>query len=125
MDIDESEQTLWYRVGELAYATKNNRLARLAYEHGLYIIAIREKYPDQFDEDVFNENTGSILNFWNELEQIFLSGRISPIQWRCFEGLCQVRKYYLLYYYQYRKKNMFSMGYTYIIIHIIGTCRYW
>ncbi|KAG2223646.1 hypothetical protein INT45_010005 [Circinella minor] len=90
LDIDESEQTLWYRVGELAYATKNNRLARLAYEHGLYVIAIREKYPDQFDEDVFNENTGSILNFWNELEQIILSGRISPIQWRCLEGLCQV-----------------------------------
>ena len=97
MDIDESEQTLWYRVGELAYATKNNRLARLAYEHGLYVIAIREKYPDQFDEDVFNENTGSILNFWDELEQIILSGRISPIQWRCLEGLCQVRNDRLRY----------------------------
>ncbi|KAI9470445.1 hypothetical protein BDB00DRAFT_251414 [Zychaea mexicana] len=90
LDIDESEQTLWYRVGQLAYATGNTRLARLAFEHGLYIIAIREKYPDQFDEDDFNENTGSILDFWEELKQILSSGRMSPIQWRCLEGLCEV-----------------------------------
>ncbi|KAI9274845.1 hypothetical protein BDA99DRAFT_498736 [Phascolomyces articulosus] len=90
LDIDETEQTLWYRVGQLAHSIKNTRLARLAYEHGLYIIAIREKYPDQFDEDEFNMNTGSVLNFWNELEHIFLSGRLSPVQWKCLEGLCQV-----------------------------------
>ncbi|KAI8145939.1 hypothetical protein BJV82DRAFT_29849 [Fennellomyces sp. T-0311] len=90
LDIDETEQSLWYRVGQLAQATGNARLARLAYEHGLYIIGLREKYPKQFDEDKFNSSTGSILDFWKEVESLFSSGRISPIQWRCMEGLCEI-----------------------------------
>ncbi|KAG1031933.1 hypothetical protein G6F25_011708 [Rhizopus arrhizus] len=69
IEMDPTAYSIWYHVGCLSHSLKNLRFARLAYENGIFT----------------NEETRkkSVLD-------VIRSGRFTPIQWNCFEGLCKV-----------------------------------
>jgi hypothetical protein len=75
--IDPTEYSLWYHIGYLAHTIKKLRFARLAYETGFYVsnqqrtLKLHVAQPDH----VFD---------------IIKSGKFSPMQWKCLEGLVMV-----------------------------------
>ncbi|KAI9312531.1 hypothetical protein BX666DRAFT_2031252 [Dichotomocladium elegans] len=82
VSIDDTDNSLWYHIGRIAYASKNLRLARLAFENGFYVIALRKTYE--------NPHSSRNADVFRQLTRMFESGTISPLQWLCMEGLCKV-----------------------------------
>ncbi|KAI8080754.1 uncharacterized protein B0P05DRAFT_72267 [Gilbertella persicaria] len=75
--IDPTERSLWYHIGSLAQVLKKYRFARLAYEIGFYV--------DQ------NERILKLpLVQLTHAQKTISSSQFTPMQWKCFEGLCQV-----------------------------------
>ena len=66
MEIDPTDHSVWYSIGQLSRKLKNLRFARLAYEKGMLA-----------------NSTGK-----NVLDTI--RDQLTPIQWKCLEGICTV-----------------------------------
>ncbi|CAO3617860.1 unnamed protein product [Cunninghamella blakesleeana] len=82
--IDPTERSLWSHLGDMAYSLKNLRLSRLAFENGFFSTLSQESQSSQSIFKTYSK--GTLLE-----TQIFLNdGNISPIQWKCLNGLCQV-----------------------------------
>lgn len=77
--IDPTEYSLWYHIGYLAQKIGQLRFARLAFENGLYV----------------NRNERSLKlpsAKPNDAMRIIQSGHFTPMQWKCLEALCQVKR---------------------------------
>ncbi|OBZ89568.1 Histone transcription regulator 3 [Choanephora cucurbitarum] len=74
--IDPTEHTVWCHVGLLSHMLKRLRFARLAYENGLLA------------------SSDHINTFYSvgpsKVQDMIKNNQISPLQWKCLEGLCQV-----------------------------------
>ncbi|CEI91811.1 hypothetical protein RMCBS344292_06089 [Rhizopus microsporus] len=66
VEIDPTDHSVWYSIGQLSRKLKNLRFARLAYEKGMLA-----------------NSTGK-----NVLDTI--RDQLTPIQWKCLEGICTV-----------------------------------
>ncbi|KAI8985349.1 hypothetical protein BDB01DRAFT_787727 [Pilobolus umbonatus] len=74
--IDPTEHSLWYHIGAISHQLNQYRLARIAYETGIFNndsstnieITVREEY----------------------LISLLKNGRLLPMQWKCLEGLCRI-----------------------------------
>lgn len=84
--IDPTERSLWNRLGEIAYSLKNLRLSRLAFENGFFSTPSQEPQSSQSIFTTYSKDT--LL----ETQHFLNDGNISPIQWKCLNGLCQVNK---------------------------------
>ncbi|KAI7893343.1 uncharacterized protein EV154DRAFT_501727 [Mucor mucedo] len=75
--IDPTEYTLWYYIGYFSHLLGQLRFARLAYETGFYVNS--------------NERTLKLHVVQpNDAIEIIKSGKFTPMQWKCLEGLCSV-----------------------------------
>ncbi|ORX50528.1 hypothetical protein DM01DRAFT_1095919 [Hesseltinella vesiculosa] len=72
VQIDPTERSLWYRLGRLAQYRHHYRVARLAFERGLAT------------------TTASSNSIAALLQDNLQHVQLSPLQWKCFESLCQV-----------------------------------
>ncbi len=97
--MDPTAYSIWYHVGCLSHSLKNLRFARLAYENGIFT----------------NEETRkkSVLD-------VIRSGRFTPIQWNCFEGLCKVSFFYCKTILEYRVDHIMYVFRFYAILVIIS-----
>ncbi|ORZ15034.1 hypothetical protein BCR42DRAFT_353065 [Absidia repens] len=87
--IDPSERSLWHRIGLIAASLGNLRLARSSFEKGLYSDPTNQ--PTQTSRQsisIAGLTTGQ--KDGNKAHLVFSNGNISPIQWRCMEGLCDI-----------------------------------
>ncbi|CAO3593379.1 unnamed protein product [Absidia cylindrospora] len=87
--IDPSERALWYRIGLIADSLGNLRLARSSFEKGLYSDPTNQPtQPSRQSISIAGLTTGQ--KDGNKAHLVFSNGNISPIQWRCLEGLCDI-----------------------------------
>ncbi|KAI7879176.1 hypothetical protein K492DRAFT_208427 [Lichtheimia hyalospora FSU 10163] len=77
-NIDDSDQSLWYCIGNIAYESGNTRLARLAYENGFFLM------------DLYRTGSHDQFTVPEVLDDMLSSMTLSPIQWLCMERLCKV-----------------------------------
>lgn len=80
MKIDPTEYTLWYYIGYFSHILKKLRFARLAYETGFYVNG---------NERILKLHVVQP----NDAIKIIKSGKFTPMQWKCLEGLCSVSNY--------------------------------
>ncbi|KAI8378602.1 hypothetical protein BD560DRAFT_389864 [Blakeslea trispora] len=74
--IDPTDHSVWYHVGLLSHMLKKLRFARLAYENVLH-----------GNSDHINTYPCVELS---KVRDMIKQNQISPLQWKCLEGLCQV-----------------------------------